>query len=74
MTGRRLYDHYADSLIKANGWYGTDRLSENFSTVPATGVSAWPMLSKTDRKLWNELARRITPKPRKVKQDDSSTL
>lgn len=60
MTGRKLYDKYCDSSAKA---FGVHRGQWNAAESP---LPAWPSLSNNRRSLWNDLARSITPKPRKV--------
>jgi hypothetical protein len=64
MTGRRLYDHYADSAVTSTS--ATWNKPADLSTVPMEGILAWSVLTARDRRMWNELARRITPKPRKA--------
>lgn len=63
MTGRRLYDKYCDAVAAQTGSW--ERANGRISTVPPQGVLAWPFLGHQDRSLWNDLARRLTPKPRK---------
>ena len=55
MTGRRLYDHYCDARKATENWPADD---------PAS-LPAWSFLSTRRKKHWNDLARRITPKPKK---------
>lgn len=58
MSGRRLYDQYTDATAREfNAHAGTYRLA----TEP---LPAWASLSNGARRRWNDLARRITPKPK----------
>lgn len=56
MNGRRLYDLYTDETARAftrnrGGWNPAEQ-----------ALPAWPSLSDTQRKRWNALAARITPR------------
>lgn len=64
MTGRKLYDHYCDAVKSETSEWQRD--NGYVGTVPDAGVRAWPFLHYSDRAVWNALARRITPKPRKA--------
>lgn len=57
MTGRWLYDKYADSSAARNRVWVSGQ-----GFVPAKDLLAWPFLSSNDRDVWNDMARRITPK------------
>lgn len=59
MTGRRLYDHYCDASAKE---FNAHRGSYAGAQTP---LAAWPSLSSTSRRRWNDLAKRVSPKPRK---------
>lgn len=65
MTGRALYDRYTDSIFAAMPapvrWYN------DTGQVPASPL-AWPALTLGERRVWNEFARRITPKRKTVKR------
>lgn len=63
MTGRRLYDHYTDSLRNTeSGWTRESDLPGAGNAYPI----AWPYLSTRDQAVWNDLARRVSPqKPRR---------
>lgn len=62
MTGRRLYDRYADALVYSTSEWA--RSKGHVGQLP-TEPKAWPVLSSAERSVWNDLARRVTPKPRK---------
>jgi hypothetical protein len=71
MTGRRLYEQFTDSAAAVTGWNDKTDLgaigvprrkmftADNDSAVPPR---AWAFLTPYDRRLWNDLAKRITPK------------
>lgn len=59
MTGRRLYDHFADALVDAT--YPWQRTKPTVGQIP-TNLPAWPMLNSSEQRVWNNLARRVTPK------------
>lgn len=56
MTGRHLYDKYTDAVAEKT-WPSSEL---------RTKYPAWPLLSSTDRAIWNDAARRLTPKRRKA--------
>ena len=60
MTGRALYDRFCDSGAAVYHYHG-------LSVLPHDGNKpiAWPFLSSRDRRVWNDLARRLTPRKRK---------
>lgn len=61
MTGRALYDRYVDATAaNFNG-------NRGIWSPAASPIPAWPSLSNYDRSRWNDLAKRLTPKPRKAK-------
>lgn len=61
MTGRRLYDKSCDSLAAQdhNTHWG-------MSVLPYAEHKpiAWPFVSSRDRRVWNDLAKRLTPRKR----------
>lgn len=65
MTGRRLYEHHCDALwaSKTTRWSSDTRRYER--QWPVFTPPAWPFLNLNEQNAWAELARRITPKPRK---------
>lgn len=65
MTGRRLYDHHVDALraVKRDRWVPSTCRYER--AYPDKLPIAWPFLSDDERKMWNEMARRITPRPKR---------
>ena len=65
MTGRTLYDRFTDALAETRStWGSSDLPGMNNETPPP---DAWPYLSTRDKRVWNALARKITPKPKRVK-------
>jgi hypothetical protein len=71
MTGRHLYERFTDSAAAVQSWgdktdlgaVGVDRRKlfggDNTAPIPPR---AWAFLTPYDRRLWNDLAKRITPK------------
>lgn len=57
MTGRRLYDKYCDAVAATTSAWDFER-----GAVERT--FAWPFLKATERRTWNEFARRVSPKPK----------
>lgn len=64
MTGRRVYDLFTDSVYKG-AWSSYDR--DHYLPSINTPSLAWAALTSTERRVWNELARRITPKRKAAK-------
>ena len=61
MTGRRLYDLFADAWQSQATHY--ERRDESTTLIKPTPV-AWPFLTPAERRVFNEMARRLTPKRR----------
>lgn len=69
MTGRRLYDKHCDSLkvTVRRVWNAQwERYDDKYAYIPEP--SAWPFLTDQQQRFWNDMARRVTPKPRKTKE------
>lgn len=64
MTGRALYDRYCSTRIETLGTFWSPTIASNFR---AQAPIAWPYLPGSERRLWNALAQRLTPK-RKVRR------
>lgn len=63
MTGRRLYEKYTDALAAtARSCYVEGVYTRVY---PNHTPSAWPFVGRDARAMWNDLAKRITPRPRK---------
>lgn len=60
MTGRRLYDKYCDATAEE---FPDNRGAWRTAEKP---LPSWPSLSNDNRRRWNSLARKITPKRRTV--------
>lgn len=52
MTGRHLYDKYTDAVAATTYVVRSDREAH----------PAWPLLPANQRRIWNDAARRLTPK------------
>jgi hypothetical protein len=61
VTGRKLYDKYVDAEAWAGKVWDSSRNTWTWPTRPL----AWPFLTSRERKVWNDLAKRITPRPKK---------
>lgn len=64
MTGRRLYDLHTDERRRVFGRRNPGDLDT--ATLWGAAPVAWPFLPEQERRLWNALAKRITPKRRKT--------
>lgn len=71
MTGRNLYERAATAAEKQTGsrWIDGGWARENALTRSRFYPVAWPFLRDYEQAFWNELARAITPKPRKMAPD-----
>jgi hypothetical protein len=58
MTGRRLYDHYCDASYSEDDTVWS-ALQERWVKPEKL---AWTYLKSSERRMWNALARRVTPK------------
>lgn len=67
MNGRALYDRYSRALKKneRHRWDG-ERYVRSY---PVHTPHTFDFLSQDERDTWNELARMITPKPRKASSE-----
>lgn len=65
MTGRRLYEKYTDALklCETSRWNSAERRQER--AYPVHTPAAWAFLPDRERRTWNTLAKKITPRPRK---------
>lgn len=60
MTGRRLYDAFTDAMVReTTPWQRNERGAIGSIDLRP---KAWPILSVEERRIWNALAKRITPK------------
>lgn len=57
MTGRHLYDKYTDAYANQTWTHYRDNHPP---------LLAWPLLSQTEQRIWNDTARRLTPKRSKA--------
>lgn len=60
MTGRRLYEHFCE----AAAFVGCYQWVRNKTALPHPDRPpvAWAFLPGRDREVWNEAARRVTPR------------
>lgn len=61
MTGRRLYDAVCDGWSKQ--WQGYRKHSAVLRFIPQEPVH-WSFLGDSERRAFNDAARRLTPKPK----------
>lgn len=61
MTGKHLYELFAVSCAANVGWRSEKSVLPRLSQPPV----AWPFLSGRDQYVWDDLARRITPRKSK---------